>query len=477
MFDFLSRKCIISISIKINMEIKYIKENKTNIREINFYLKDFEKKENIQIKKYFNIKITDGLDRRKFISLIRSVVVKLKKDEINEIVFDYNQIKKIKINALSDFERAKIFIENLFLAEYKFDKYLSEKKGRIKNILILGNFSAEEKKAFQEGEIVSAGMNKARDLANTPGSEMTPNILLLETKKMFSGLKNIKISVIDEKQAKKLKMNLFLAVSRGSDEPGKIIIVEYQAGKKTAKKISLLGKGITYDTGGLSLKPASAMFGMEKDMTGSAVVLATLYSVAKLELKKNVVVVATAVENAISARAYKPGDLLKSMSGITVEVKNTDAEGRLVLAEALTYIAQKIKPAEIIDVATLTGASLVAIGEKASIVMTRNQEMENKIRLLGEKTGDYIWPLPLWDEFETDIKGKLADIANTGKNKYGGTITAGIFLYQFIKKEKNIKWAHLDIAPRMDSAEGDNLEYGATGEPVRLLVEYVKQFN
>ena len=461
------------------MNIKYKKSNEEKIREVNFYFEDEKQKLDTPKATFLNFKIEKNYNRRKFMSLIKSIIVKVKSEKFSKIAFNYQQIRDLKIDEINfgNFDRAKIFVENLIIAEYKFDKYLSKKDRRIDEILIFGDFQNKEKEGFAEAKIVADGVNIARNLANTPGSDMTPTILEQEIRKMFQGLKNIKISVIDEKKAEALGMNLFLAVARGSKEEAKMIIVEYNGGKIGDKRTVYLGKGITYDTGGLSLKPTLSMLGMEKDMTGAATVVSALYSIAHLGLKKNITAVAIATENAISDKAYKPGDLLKSMSGITVEVKNTDAEGRLALADALTYIVKNIKPVKIIDVATLTGAASVALGERASALMTKNEEMGQTIREIGEKTGDFVWPLPLWDEYEEEIKGELADIANIGKTAYGGTIAAGIFLYQFVKeavKDGSLEWAHLDISPRMNSIKDDNLEYGATGEPVRLLVEYAK---
>ena len=209
-------------------------------------------------------------------------------------------------------------------------------------------------------------------------------------------------------------------------------------------------------------------------MTGGAVVIGALKAITELKLKKNVIILIPAVENAISGKATRPGDIIKSMSGKTVEIKNTDAEGRLILADALTY-AKKFKPSIVIDVATLTGASLVAVGQRATAIMSRNEKFLSQIQQFGENCGDYMWPLPLWEEFEKDMESKFADISNLSSVNYGGAITTGIFLHSFAKDlGKNVKWAHLDIAPRMESIPSDNLEAGATGEPVRALVEIVK---
>ena len=308
-----------------------------------------------------------------------------------------------------------------------------------------------------------------------------PADLLSETKKKLKGLKNVSIKVVEEAEAKKLGMGLYLAVGQGSENKSKLIVVKYSGAGKNQKPTVLVGKGICYDTGGLSLKPAKSMLGMEMDMTGGATVIATISAIAKLGLKKNVVAVVPAVENAISAKSYRPGDILTAMDKTTVEVGNTDAEGRLVLADAITYSLKKLKPETIIDVATLTGAALVAVGQRSSVVMSNSEKLQNSLVDLGEKTGDLVWPLPAWDEYYEDIKGKFADIMNIGKTSpFGGTVTAGMFLKHFAEnkikenKKTDVNWAHIDIAPRMESIESDNLEVGATGEPVSLLVEYIK---
>jgi leucyl aminopeptidase len=214
---------------------------------------------------------------------------------------------------------------------------------------------------------------------------------------------------------------------------------------------------------------------MTMDMTGGATALMILKCASDIDLKKNIIVLVPAVENAISGSAYRPGDIIKSMEGITVEIGNTDAEGRLVMADTITY-SKKYNPRLLIDVATLTGASLVALGEKASVLMTSDASLEKIIREAGEKTGEYVWPLPVWDEYEADIKSKFADILNTSNTgRYGGAITAGMFVREFASKLNDCRHAHLDIAPRMTSVKGDNLTQGATGEPVRMLLEVLKE--
>ena len=210
---------------------------------------------------------------------------------------------------------------------------------------------------------------------------------------------------------------------------------------------------------------------MHMDMSGAAAVISTLGLAGKLKLKKNIVGLIPAVENMPSGSSYRPGDVLKTMSGKTIEVLNTDAEGRIILADALSY-AKKYNPRLVVDVATLTGAALVALGQRASALFTKDEKLEKLFRELGEESGDYLWPLPLWDEYEDEIKGTFGDWANIGKNRYGGAITGAMFLYQFAK---DFPWVHLDIAPRMTSIEGEYLAKGAAGAPVRLLIKVLER--
>jgi leucyl aminopeptidase len=269
-----------------------------------------------------------------------------------------------------------------------------------------------------------------------------------------------------------------LGVGRGSDEEPKFIVMEYMAGGAEDQPIVLIGKGVTFDTGGLDLKSDTSMYEMHMDMSGGAAVIHALVLAAKLKLKKNIVALVPAVENMPSGSSYHPGDVLTSMSGKTIEVLNTDAEGRVILADGLHY-AKKYRPRLVVDVATLTGAIHVALGNHASGLFTRDQDLEYEFRALGEETGDYLWPMPLWDEYESEIRGTFGDWANTGKGRHGGASNAALFLYQFTKDEKGREaypWVHLDIASRMTGADGDYLAKGAAGAPVRLLAKLLERF-
>jgi len=420
--------------------------------------------------------VEETYTRRAYITLIRSIIERAKSHKLEKVCIAFSDVAKLNVADTTKEDKAHLLTSNALIGQYRFDKFMSTKRPNIKEFQIVGRLQASYKKAAKEGEVIAKSVNHARDLANAPGGRMTPTILASEAKKMFKGMKNVKVKVLEEADCKKLKMNLFMAVGQGSVEKSKFIIVEYKGGSKTARPLALVGKGITFDTGGLNLKPGKSMDEMAMDMTGGATALSALQALVRLGVKKNVIAIVPAVENAISGASYRPGDIIKSMSGKTVQIGNTDAEGRLVLADSITY-AKRYDPKVLVDIATLTGASLVAVGDKASVVMTKNRDLEDTLRTLGEKTGDYVWPLPTWEEFEADIKAPFADLLNIGKTRYGGCITAGMFLAEFAKDLKKTDWVHLDIAPRMESSGHDHLEKGATGEPVRLLVEFVRNYR
>lgn len=455
------------------MNIKYENKIYKNTTELNLYIKDKDKKEKQNL---INIKLENEYSNRAFIKLIRFIIIEAKKIDALNLSISWQQIKDIKIKNNKDYLyddiwKAKVLTENLILSDYVFDKYKSKKSNTIENIFIYDNISNLEREEMRIGEIIANSTNIARDLSNTPSNDMTPTILANKAKSIFKNTK-VKIKIIEEAEAKKLKMGLFLAVGQGSKEDSKFIICEYMNGNKNERPIVLIGKGITFDTGGLNLK-LSAMEEMIMDMSGGATVLSALKAIVDLKIKKNIIAIVPAVENAISGYAYKPGDIITSMSGITVEIGNTDAEGRLVLADAISYSA-KYNPRIIIDVATLTGACLVALGQHATGLMTNDNNLEKIIMKESEMTGELVWPLPLWDEYRSYLKSDNADINNISKGRYGGSITAGIFLKTFIENIKDVSWAHLDMAPRMTSVEGDNLNKGSTGEPTKLLIEVIR---
>ncbi|MCB1645347.1 MAG: leucyl aminopeptidase [Pseudomonadales bacterium] len=321
-------------------------------------------------------------------------------------------------------------------------------------------------KAVKEGMAVAAGTNAAKDLANTPGNICHPTYVAEQAVALAKAYPSLKTTVLEEKQMEKLGMGCLLSVSRGSEQPAKLIIIEHKGGKAREKPHVLVGKGITFDTGGISLKPAGTMYEMIYDMCGAASVFGAMKTVAELNLPINVVCVIAAAENMPSGKATRPGDIVKSMSGQTVEILNTDAEGRLVLCDALTYI-EKFNPETVIDVATLTGACVVALGAHASAMYANDEDVATRLQDAGETSMDRIWRMPLWEEYQSQLNSAFADMANIG-GPQAGSVTAACFLSRFTKK---YRWAHLDIAGTAYKAAG--AVKGATGRPVNLLTQYL----
>lgn len=393
------------------------------------------------------------------------------------------QVKNLTIN-LADFDpndKQADFIKrtviNLVMADFNFNQYKEEPKEgwpEINEVIIyIPKIDRLAKKSLAEGLIIGRETNHCRILANTPGGDMTPAKLaraaLDERKK--AGQK-FKVEVLDEKMLKKLSMGGLLGVSRGSHEKPKFIILEYQGKIKSKKRLLFIGKGVTFDSGGLNLKPESGISEMHMDMSGGAAVIHAISAIAQLNLPINIIGLIPAAENMPSGSSYRPGDILKIITKKTVEVLNTDAEGRIILADALGY-AQRYKPELIVDLATLTGAAIVALGQRASALFTTDQTLENLARQVGDQTGDLVWPLPLWDDYAEDIKGTFGDVANVTKNHYGGAISGAIFLKQFVG---DFPWIHLDIAPTMTTIDNQFLAKGASGVGVRFLVELAKRY-
>jgi len=300
-------------------------------------------------------------------------------------------------------------------------------------------------------------------LGNMPSNVLTPSRMVKEAKKLH---KNIKVTSLNEEELIEMGANLLVGVGQGSQEESHLITMEYNGTKKKSKPIVLIGKGVTFDSGGISIKPSRNMQYMKYDMLGAATVMATIQACAKLELSVHVVALVPTVENMPSHNAIKPGDVLTSLSGKTVETHNTDAEGRLILADALTY-AEKFNPEVVIDVATLTGAALYALGPYATAVLGNDQELIDGLIAAGDKTEDYAWQLPLWEEHSKVVKGQkgVADLKNIPSKAGPGTTTAAAFLWEFADQ---YRWAHLDIA--CTASDGDKV----TGRSVKMLIEYIK---
>ena len=357
-------------------------------------------------------------------------------------------------------------------AVYRYDTTKSKpakNKPRLRKMKFLaqrGDELATIREGAKRGKAIAAGMNFAKDLGNLPGNICTPAYLAEQARALAKNTPALHAKVIDEGQMKKLGMGALLSVSNGSPEPAKLICLEYKGGN--APPVALVGKGITFDTGGISIKPSNAMDEMKFDMCGAASVFGTIKACCELQLPLHVVGLMACAENMPGGRATKPGDVVTTMSGQTVEILNTDAEGRLVLCDALTYVG-RFKPRAVIDIATLTGACVVALGHVPSGLMSNDDVLAGELLAAGNRTGDRTWQLPLWKDYQSQLDSNFADFANIG-GRWAGTITAACFLSRFTEK---YRWAHLDIAGVAWHSGGK--QKGATGRPVPLLTEYLLQ--
>jgi len=335
------------------------------------------------------------------------------------------------------------------------------------NLAILGAPErAQAEKGVAHGSGITSGMSLTRDLGNLPANVCTPTYLAKAAQELARSHRGaLKVRVLDINEIRKLKMGSFLSVTRGSVEPPRLIVLEYNGGKPKSPPIALVGKGITFDTGGISLKPPAAMDEMKYDMCGAATVLGVFKAIAELKLPINLVGVIPTCENMPSGVATKPGDIVKSMSGQTIEVLNTDAEGRLILCDALTYV-RRFAPKVVIDIATLTGACVMALGHQYSGLFSNDDELQSALDSAGKRAEDGAWPLPMDEEYAEQLKSNFADMANVG-GREGGAITAACFLAKFTQ---GMKWAHLDIA---GTAWTSGANKGGTGRPVPLLMDYL----
>ncbi|WP_028998130.1 leucyl aminopeptidase [Azohydromonas australica] len=320
------------------------------------------------------------------------------------------------------------------------------------------------KKSLARGQAIAEGVTLARECANRPGNHCTPTFLAEQAQALGAQF-GFKVEVLGRKEVEKLGMGAFIAVAQGSEEPLRFIVLRYEGAARGTAPVVLVGKGITFDSGGISIKPAGEMDEMKFDMSGAASVLGTFRALGELSPKVNVVGLIAACENLPSGRATKPGDVLRSMSGQTIEVLNTDAEGRLVLCDALTY-AERFKPAAVVDIATLTGACVIALGGQRSGLFSPDEELAGRLLQAGEAALDPAWRMPMDDEYDEALKSNFADVANVGP-RGGGAITAAMFLKRFTKA---FRWAHLDIA---GTAWKGGAAKGATGRPVPLLTHFV----
>lgn len=377
---------------------------------------------------------------------------------------------ELMVKGRDAYAKARLLAEVLLDGGYVFDRFKSDKAEApaLEKITLLvdDNEQADAGRGIAHGQAIAAGMAFTRDLGNLPPNLCHPSFLADEARALAKGRKSLKVEVLDEKKLKELGMGAFLAVAQGSAQPPRLIVLDYKGGRKDDAPFVLVGKGITFDTGGISLKPGLGMDEMKYDMCGAASVLGTFRTLVELNLPINVVGLLACAENMPSGHATRPGDIVTTMSGQTVEILNTDAEGRLVLCDTLTY-AERYKPQAVIDIATLTGACITALGSHTSGLLGNHDSLIRQILDAGEAAGDRAWQLPLFDEYQEQLDSPFADIANIGGPK-AGTITAACFLSRFAKA---FHWAHLDIAGTAWISGGK--DKGATGRPVPLLTQYL----
>ena len=399
------------------------------------------------------------LTKKNFIKALKSLSSAMSNSKVKNVVIPSIEVED------ADESWIQISIARVLKNEsYKVNKVgVKEEKSDILleavNIYSKNNGASE----IQKGVAIANGMALTRELGDLPPNICTPTYIA-DTAKSIAKTYGLECEILEESDMESLGMHSLLSVSKGSSQPGKLISLKYSNAGNDAP-IVLVGKGVTFDSGGISLKPGSGMDEMKYDMCGAASVLGTMSAIAEMNLKVNLIVVVPAVENMPAHNASKPGDVVKSMSGQTIEILNTDAEGRLILCDALTY-CEKYKPKTVIDIATLTGAVIIALGKHHSGVMSNDQDLANALKISGESAQDTVWQLPLDEEYDDQLKSNFADMANIG-GREAGTVTAGCFLARYTKK---YSWAHIDIA---GTAWLGGSKKGATGRPVPLLTQYI----
>ncbi len=407
-------------------------------------------------------KITPKLYRKALASTISTI----KKAQIKSANCT---LMEIDVDNCNEQWKTRQIIEVFSDAVYQYQQTHSAKKSDIKLEKIQLNTTeetkAQAKLGLQQGVAIAQGIETTKYLADLPGNICTPGYLAEQAKKLADNADKMSVEILEEDDMEALGMGSFLSVSRGSRQPAKLIVLNYQGGPKDSKPVVLVGKGLTFDAGGISLKPGAGMDEMKYDMCGGASVLGTLQAAAEMNLGLNIVGIIPSSENMPDGDANKPGDVVTSMAGLTIEILNTDAEGRLILCDALTY-AKKFNPEVVIDLATLTGACLVALGRVPSGLLGNDDNLCNELLSASETACDSLWRLPLWEEYQEQLKSSFADLANIG-GRDAGTITAACFLSRFTE---DYRWAHLDIA---GTAWRTGNNKGATGRPVPLLSQYL----
>ena len=465
--------------------------------KINLIEKDLIQDNQIEI---IFVKSIDGLSDREILEILdfkakdesSVLLVESKKIYVGYEESSYDSVAIASATAIkklqtTKFENAKIIlnedlkanfkglIEGLFLGEYKFVNYKSEKEKRKINVEIVINENNQTlENILKESKIIAKAVNKTRDMVNTPPADFYPKIMAKKAKKIAQDLE-LDIKIEGEKFLEESGMNAMLSVGRASVHESQLIHLSYKP-NEAKKKVVLVGKGLTYDSGGLSLKPADFMVTMKADKSGGCAVLSTIWAIAKLGLPIEVHAIVGAVENMIGGNAYKPDDVLKAKNGKTIEVRNTDAEGRLVLSDCLCYAQDEIKDIDyIFDFATLTGACVVGVGEYTSGIMGNNNELKKEVVNAALSSGEYATALDFNRFLRKAIKSEIADVCNIASSRYGGAITAGMFLDNFIYEENKDKWVHFDIAGPafVEKVWGYN-PHGASGAGVRMTIKFLQ---
>jgi leucyl aminopeptidase len=390
------------------------------------------------------------------------------------------------VGAGKDLQALQLVVEGVLEGSYKFHKYQTSEDAKkahsVQTFGILTDVKGAKKPnaaqqraikaAIDRGAAVASAVNKARDLINEPAAHMTPVQLAAEAQAIAKKHDSLSVEILGPKECAKLGMNMFLAVGQGSDQEPRLVHLTYKPKKKAKKKVVIIGKGVTFDSGGYSLKPSQSMEDMKVDMSGGAAVISAMDAIATLGSEHEVHAICAACENLVSGRAYKLGDVLRSMDGTTVEINNTDAEGRLTLGDAITYARTKIQPDEIYDFATLTGACMVALGPYTAGVFSDNDQLAKSLLQSAERAGEDMWRMPMLPRLREQLKSNIADMRNTG-DRFGGAITAALFLKTFAK---DTPWVHVDIAgPASVSTARPSVPRGGTGFAVATLVEHLTQ--
>ena len=409
------------------------------------------------------------LDERRFRQIASHAATALNETGATEAVV---YLTDLAVKSRETDWKIRQIVEAVEAGRYRFDALKSRKDTprRLLRKIILSVSGRRElpggEQAVREGMAIAAGVRLAKDLGNQPPNLCTPTYLAEQAQALAAEFPALRVEVLEEADMERLGMGALLAVSRGSAQPAKLIRLDYRQGLAGRKPLALIGKGVTFDSGGISLKPGEGMDEMKYDMCGAASVLGTLRACAELQLPLNLIGLIPAVENMPGGRATRPGDIVTSLSGQTIEILNTDAEGRLILCDAMTY-AERDEPAAVIDIATLTGACIVALGRHPHGLFSNHPPLAHALQAAGQTAGDRVWELPLWEEYQEALDSNFADMANVGGNRDGGAITAACFLSRFARK---FHWAHLDIA---GTAWKTGKAKGATGRPVPLLTQYL----